>query len=104
MSRRRRRSPRAPTGCSLPGTHSTEQRNRLGSEPFAAPRKAEAVGGRRANGDELWVDLERAREPVAHLEPVGREPRLLADQDHVRVRKLEPEPADALGGEAKQVE
>ena len=35
---------------------------------------------------------------------MGREPRLLADQDDVRVLELESEPADTLGGEPKQVE
>ena len=50
------------------------------------------------------LDAERAREAAAHLLAVRRDPRLLADQDAVRVDELEAGLAHLRVGVAQQVE
>ena len=60
----------------------------MGRKSFFAPGEAEAVRRRRADRDAFRLDAERVGEPCAHRRAVRGDPRLLADQDDVRVDEM----------------
>src|SRR6478735_51563 len=67
-----------------------EQRDRLGGESLATPREPEPVGRRRTDVDGVLLDAQCRREPAPHLLAMGRDTRLLADHDAVRVDEEVP--------------